>query len=319
MRTKLPDLELLRMFCTAGKLKYLNLTADELGVTPSAVSQAIRRLEEHFGAELFQRDQRPLQLTPIGRRLLRDGLPIVQAAQTLESNFRDIDLSQVSLRLGLGESITATLSPWIISTVHSKVADLQVVSMLNMPLTAKLKSSELDVCIYSEALLSESQWCRVPLYEENYLLASSMHLPKVSSVQELRELAFSRPYVCYTPEGFDRNLTDRFLRNVGIEPRTRIQINSSYCVVGLVSMVNGWAILPPTNLWCGGQFATAVRFSALPTDERLFRRMWAVGHPRFETETRWLGGLTKELFKTHTLTELGQISKEITAYARILD
>lgn len=319
MRNKLPDLELLRMFCSVAQLKYLNLAAEELDVTPSAVSQAIRRLEDYFGAELFVRDQRPLQLTPIGRRLLRECLPIVQAARTLESNFRDMDMSQVSLRLGLGESITATLSPWIISTAYSKIADLQVVSMLNTPLTVKLKNAELDVCIFSDALLDEAQWCRVPLYEEDYLLIVSNRQAVAGSVQELRELAFSRPYVCYTSESHDRAITDQFLRNAGIEPRTRIQINSSYCVVGLVSKVDGWAILPPTNLWCGGQFAKEVKFSGLPTDSRLYRRMWAVGYPRFETETRWLSELIKSIFKQHTLAALSQISKDITAHAYVLE
>jgi LysR family glycine cleavage system transcriptional activator len=52
------------------------LAADELGVTPTAISHQIRALELYCGKQLFRRHPRPIALTPEGASLfpvLRDG------------------------------------------------------------------------------------------------------------------------------------------------------------------------------------------------------------------------------------------------------
>lgn len=320
MRDPLPKLELIRIFCLVGETRYFKAAAQRLGITPSAVSQAVSSLESYFGTELFLRGSRPLQLTNAGRRLIREGAPIVKAAETLRIDFMRMDLSQVSLRLGLGETITATLSPWIVGSVHARVAQLEVTSQLNKPLADKLRNGDLDICIFSNGLLEDrSDWFRVPIYEENYFLVVSANYNHEVDLQQLKDLACSRPYICYTEGSSDRELTDRFLRTWGIEPRQRIHTSSSFCLVGLVPLVNGWTLLPPTNLWCGGRFDQFVRAILLPRNLHCpVRRMWALGNPRFASETNWLAELTREKFLEHTLPELARISAEVASGVRLL-
>ena len=50
--------------------------ATRLGLSPSAVSQALRRLEESLGVELYQRHSRPLRLTETGETME----PVIRAA-----------------------------------------------------------------------------------------------------------------------------------------------------------------------------------------------------------------------------------------------
>src|SRR6266404_4989802 len=66
----LPPLETFRFFEAAAR--HLNFThaAKEMHVTHSAVSQRIKRLEEHLGTPLFRRSARGMQLTDAGSRLL---------------------------------------------------------------------------------------------------------------------------------------------------------------------------------------------------------------------------------------------------------
>ena len=68
LRTKLPPPNSLVAFEAAAR--HLNFTraAQELGVTQAAVSRQMQILEDHFGAALFRRQPRALQLTPAGRR-----------------------------------------------------------------------------------------------------------------------------------------------------------------------------------------------------------------------------------------------------------
>ncbi len=70
MSRTLPPLETLRFFEAAAR--HLNFThaAKEMHVTHGAVSQRIKRLEEHLGMSLFRRSGRRMLLTDEGCRLL---------------------------------------------------------------------------------------------------------------------------------------------------------------------------------------------------------------------------------------------------------
>ncbi len=62
---------LLRGFEAAGRTGSFRAAAVELGLTPSAVSHAIRKLERTLGATLFEREGRTVRLSPEGEALMR--------------------------------------------------------------------------------------------------------------------------------------------------------------------------------------------------------------------------------------------------------
>jgi len=74
---KLPPLSELRAFEAAARHMSFKSAADELSVTPTAISHQIRLLEEYCGQSLFRRRPRPLALTDTGSKLfsvVREGL-----------------------------------------------------------------------------------------------------------------------------------------------------------------------------------------------------------------------------------------------------
>lgn len=72
MTRHLPPLSALRAFEAVAR--HLNFTkaADELHVTPAAVSQQVKVLEDHLGTALFRRTKRSVALTDAGRVILPD-------------------------------------------------------------------------------------------------------------------------------------------------------------------------------------------------------------------------------------------------------
>lgn len=68
---KLPSFQALRAFEAAARLQSFALAAEELHLTPSAVSHQVRGLERHFGRPLFTRRNRGVDLSNEGSRLLR--------------------------------------------------------------------------------------------------------------------------------------------------------------------------------------------------------------------------------------------------------
>ena len=79
MALRLPPLSALRLFEAAGRHLSFKLAAEELRLTPSAVSHGILSLERWLGLDLFERGARGLALTEAGR----DYLPYVSEALTM--------------------------------------------------------------------------------------------------------------------------------------------------------------------------------------------------------------------------------------------
>lgn len=73
---QLPPLAALRAFEAAARRLSFRHAADELGVTPTAISHQVRLLEETLGTRLFERRPRRVALTQTGADLF----PVLQAA-----------------------------------------------------------------------------------------------------------------------------------------------------------------------------------------------------------------------------------------------
>ena len=71
-RPKAPHLNALRAFEAAARLGGFATAADELSVTPGAVSQQIKTLEDWVGAPLFRRQRHGVQLTKLGESVAGD-------------------------------------------------------------------------------------------------------------------------------------------------------------------------------------------------------------------------------------------------------
>jgi len=76
------ELEGMATFVAVAEVRGFRAAAERLGVTGSAVSQAIRRLEERVGVALVQRTTRSVRLTEAGERLYAAVRPALEDVRT---------------------------------------------------------------------------------------------------------------------------------------------------------------------------------------------------------------------------------------------
>ena len=72
-----PDLNAAAVFALVAEERSFRAAADRLGVTRSAISQTIRRLEESLGIALLRRTTRSVSLTEAGERLYAEITPAI--------------------------------------------------------------------------------------------------------------------------------------------------------------------------------------------------------------------------------------------------
>lgn len=105
MARRLPPLNGLRAFEAAARSLSFTKAAEELNVTPAAVSQQVKSLEEYFGVALFKRLTRALMLTNSGQLVLpvlQEGFDKLAEADHILRNRRDDRILTVSVAPSFG-------------------------------------------------------------------------------------------------------------------------------------------------------------------------------------------------------------------------
>ncbi len=142
---RLPPLVELRAFEAAARHLSFKKAADELGVTPTAISHQIRLLEQYCGQLLFRRRPRPLTLTVAGTSLfpiIRDGLNSFAAAIATVRKGGEVQPLRIT-------TTNAFASRWLVPRLPGwqkahRAAPLEVIGT---DAVLDLKSREADVAI----------------------------------------------------------------------------------------------------------------------------------------------------------------------------
>ncbi|HEY0685229.1 MAG TPA: transcriptional regulator GcvA [Steroidobacter sp.] len=102
MNRTLPGTRALRTFEAAAR--HLNFTraADEVGLTPAAVSYQIKEIEDQLGIVLFARTSRSIQLTPAGTVLFEATIDALARLQRAAGRARRMARGSNELRLTVG-------------------------------------------------------------------------------------------------------------------------------------------------------------------------------------------------------------------------
>jgi LysR family glycine cleavage system transcriptional activator len=108
MSHRLPPLNTLRLFEAAGRKLSFKLAAEELEVTPSAVSHAVQALEDWLGSPLFHRSRRGISLTLAGESYLpavSEALKLLASAGDRIANGPEVSTLHISVTPTFGSRV----------------------------------------------------------------------------------------------------------------------------------------------------------------------------------------------------------------------
>lgn len=178
-------LNALRTFEAAARHQSFLKAADELAVTPGAVSRQIKALETELGLRLFERFNRAVRLTPAGERLAEGvgrGLEAMQAAVAEAQGARAGPLT-----VSVMHSLAAR---WLVPRVHDfqqRYPDTQVMIAAS-DLPADLVRDRIDIAIRYGAGPYPG-YAVTPLITTKMFPVCSPRLLETQSLKEPRDLA----------------------------------------------------------------------------------------------------------------------------------
>src|SRR5436305_9539842 len=120
------DLSALRIFLAVAEERSFSRAAAKVHRTQPAVSQAVRRLENDLGEELFDRSSKNGTLTDAGRVLQNYGQRLVRLAEETESAMRELrDLRRGRVLIGANEAAVHTLLP-LVARFRQRFPDIAI-------------------------------------------------------------------------------------------------------------------------------------------------------------------------------------------------
>lgn len=120
-------LDQLRIFIAVAERGHVTKAAHAIGMTQSAVSAAINALETRYGAKLFNRVGRGIELTDVGRSFLPEARAVLHRASTARSVLEDLSRpNRGALSIAASQTIACHWLPRRLTNFHTAYPDVRL-------------------------------------------------------------------------------------------------------------------------------------------------------------------------------------------------
>ena len=232
----------LRTFIAVCRHGTFAAAGERIGLTQSAVSSQVKRLEEALGFALFERTGRSATLNAAGQTTLARAQEICALYARL-GELPDDAASGGLLRIGAIASAQSTLVARALARLRKQQPLLRVhVSPgVSMWLMDELDAGTIDAAVIIRppfGLLPELAW--QPLVQEPYVLIAPRKLPG----KDWRALLQEQPFLRYDRASFGGRMVERFLRREGIAVNDSIELDEIAGLIHMTSKGLGVALVP---------------------------------------------------------------------------
>jgi DNA-binding transcriptional LysR family regulator len=236
----------LKTFIAVSQYGTFSGAGARIGLTQSAVSAQMQRLEEELGFPLFDRTGRSATLNEAGR----DTLVLAEEMMTLYARLSERGAGAAEsgmLRVGAIASAQVALLADALARFRDERPGwrIRVVPGVSLGLLGQVDAGELDLAVIIRppfALPSELEWRT--LVSEPFVLLAPKKLARAG--HSWRDLLRSEPFIRYDRASFGGRLVERFLRRARLTVRDAIELDELQAIVQLVARGMGVALVPNT-------------------------------------------------------------------------
>lgn len=217
----------------------------QIGLTQSAVSAQIHRLEEELGAPLFSRTGRSARLNDAGVEAEALARTILDLFEELGEKVTSREL-RGGLKVGSVQSAQVGLLPDALKLLHGRhpLVSVRLLQGSSLFLMGQVDSGELDAALMVLSPFSlprELVW--QPLLREPFVLA----VPEDEPREDWRELLQAYPVIRYDRSSFGGRVVEQFLRRQHLKPDATLDMEDVDAMVEMVSRGLGIALVPQTR------------------------------------------------------------------------
>ncbi|WP_019448933.1 LysR family transcriptional regulator [Cupriavidus sp. BIS7] len=229
-----------KTFLIAAETGSFSAAGARLGLTQSAVSTQIRRLEDDLGCTLFDRSGKSVTLSEEGRQMLADASRLVSIYESMKGTRSQRDIAP--LDLGAVSTVQASLLPRAMQRFRTAYPDthVNIVPGMSTQLLTQVDARELDIAVLVKPRLGippELKW--VPLLKERFVAVAPRGSPG-----DLKTLLATVPFIRYNRHSTGGQLVDRYLKRHRLWVQEGMELDEPAVILQMVGEGLGCAIIP---------------------------------------------------------------------------
>ncbi|WP_413671710.1 LysR family transcriptional regulator [Massilia cellulosiltytica] len=254
------ELRHLKYFHAVAETLSFSRAAERLHIAQPPLSRQIRQLEELLGAELIDRESRPIALTVAGKFFYEQTYQVLSRLREIEEGTRRLARNQrVWFGIGFVPSVMCGLLPDLIRQFRQAEPGVETgfTELMTMEQAAALKLGRIDVGFGRLPIDDPDIECVTLLREPLLAALPCTHPHADAEVVDLDDLA-ADPLVVYPARprpGYADQVLDLFARR-GVRPATVREANEMQTALGLVAAGIGVALVPASA--CQGRRGSVV-------------------------------------------------------------
>lgn len=220
-------------FLKAAELHSVSAAADALGVSQSALTQAISALEKQFGFPVLSRSRTGTQLTQEGRRVYEAVRQVVQAEEMLAAAVRDVrETGSSVIRIATFKSVAVSWLPNMMKAFQSEhpEARFRLFDGAYAEVDAFVRSGTVDFGFVS---LPDTLDCEHIPVREDQLLAVLPQGHPLANADSVPVAQFGREPVVSLVDSTNRDAL-RVLNAAGVTPDVRFKTADDYALISMV-------------------------------------------------------------------------------------
>lgn len=222
------NFDLYKVFYQVATSASFSDAAAKLFISQSAVSQAIKNLEQRLGAQLFMRQTRHLQLTPEGELLLSHVGQAYNLLKTAEAKLSEMqNLETGSIRIGASDTVCRYyLLPFLehFSLNYPKIK-IQFLNRTSPQLIEALQDGMIDFAIVTLPIAKKNLAVQ-ELIAVNDILVSANRFGTLKGHQVSWDELSQYPLLLLEKNSATRRNFDNFLKRQGIRIVPEIELES---------------------------------------------------------------------------------------------
>lgn len=261
----------IKTFLTIQRCGTFAATAEELGMTQSAVSAQIKTLEQHLGFKLFDRSKRGAILNAAGERVIPFAEQIVELFEQMSNADTPQTLSG-SLNIGAIQTVQTGLLPRLLPLMKERAPqlDIHITQGVSYDLLGDVGAGRLLAAfiIKPPFELSQDFRCEV-VAREPYVLIAPTALPQ----SNIFEILATQPFIRYNHASFGGHDVQTFLKKQDVKVNETLELDDLEAIVQFVKHGTGVALVPHSGIWT----AHTEGLKMFELGEYVFyREIWAV-------------------------------------------
>jgi DNA-binding transcriptional LysR family regulator len=220
--------------------------AEALFLTPAAVSQQMRNLEEELQVTLFDRTTRPPRLNAHGANLVEQARDVLERFNALAERARSPGEIAGTLSIGSATGITSSLIPRALAALRERHPRLQIriEEGLTEDLISRVRRRAVDGALITEPLIPVPDMQILPITTEPLIVVA----PKSVTARGWKNVLAARPFLRLNRKSGVGALIDVTLRTSGVAVTEAMELDSSESIVGLVMAGLGVGVVPSGRL-----------------------------------------------------------------------